>query len=43
MMIHNTLPSKTNYKNGLYAYSYRSLQSPEVRNQVTPLFIDAIS
>jgi hypothetical protein len=32
MLINNSLPSKTNYKNGLYAYSYPFLQdTPEVR------------
>lgn len=43
MLINNSLPSKTSYKNGLYAYSYPFLQdNPEVRNQITPTFIDAI-
>lgn len=44
MIINNSLPAKTNYKNGLYAYSYPFLQdTPEVRTAITPLFIDAIS
>lgn len=44
MLINNSLPAKTNYKNGLYAYSYPFLQdTPEVRGALTPVFIDAIS
>jgi hypothetical protein len=45
MMLSNTLPSKTTYKNGLYAYSYTFVQDdPEENNKaLTPLFIDAIS
>lgn len=44
MLLNNSLPNKTTYKNGLYAYSYPFLQdNPEVRNQITPVFIDAIS
>jgi hypothetical protein len=43
MLVHNTLPSKTSYKNGLYAYSYPFLQDNEnVRNEITPLFVDTI-
>jgi hypothetical protein len=44
MLINNTLPQKTTYKHGLYAYSYPFLQdSPEIKNQLTPVFVDAIS
>ena len=44
MLVSNSLPSKTTYKNGLYAYSYPFLQDePETRKQITPSFVDAIS
>jgi len=47
MLLNNSLPSKTTYKNGLYGYSYPFLQdnadNGEVRTQLTPVFIDAIS
>ena len=44
MLINNSLPSSTTYKNGLYAYSYPFLQDKTVsKNQLTSLFIDAIS
>ena len=45
MLVNNSLPSKTTYKNGLYAYSYPFLQDkdkPEVRKEITPLFVDVI-
>lgn len=43
MLRSNTLPSKTSYKNGLYAYSYPFLQdTPETRNSLTPIFVDTI-
>lgn len=43
-MLHtNTLPNKTTYKHGLYAYSYPFLQdSKEKRNEITPHFVDTI-
>ena len=44
MLVNNSLPNKTTYKNGLYAYSYPFLQdNPNVRNEVTPLFVNSIS
>jgi hypothetical protein len=44
MVLNNSLPSKTTYKNGLYGYSYPFLQdAPETRNEITPVFINAIS
>lgn len=44
MLVSNTLPDKTTYKNGLYAYSYPFLQdNEEVKKQITPLFVDTIS
>ena len=43
MLVNNSLPNKTTYKNGLYAYSYPFLQDkPEVKKELTPLFVDVI-
>ena len=44
MLTSNSLPNKTTYKNGLYAYSYPFLQDQEdTRKEITPLFVDVIS
>ena len=44
MLVNNSLPGKTSYKHGMYAYSYPFLQdSEEKRGEITPLFVDSIS
>jgi hypothetical protein len=44
MLINNSLPNNTTYKNGLYAYSYPFLQDKQTtRNDITPLFVNTIS
>lgn len=43
MMISNTLPKDTNYKNGLYTYSYPYyMPENKVKKEITPLFQDVI-
>jgi hypothetical protein len=43
MILANALPQNTTYKNGLYGYSYPFIQDDsKIRNQITPIFIDAI-
>ena len=43
MLVNNSLPGNTTYKNGLYAYSYPFLQDSEsTRKEITPAFVDVI-